>query len=109
MKFIRLYNKLLLIVSQHSIASEWVQREVEIALEKERKEGQTVLFPIRLDDSIMTFSASWATSIRNTKHIADFRDWSDYDQYQKALSRLIRDLKITLATESNMRGSGDEE
>ncbi len=105
---IRLYDKLLLIVSQHSMTSQWVQREVEIALKKERKEEQTVLFPIRLDDSIMTATAGWATSIRNTKHIADFRHWTDHDEYQKALSRLIRDLKITIATESNVRESGDE-
>ena len=108
-KSIRHYDKLLVIVSQHSIASKWVQREIEIALKKEDKEEQTVLFPIRLDDSIMTSNASWATSIRNTKHIADFRYWSNDDEYQKALSRLIRDLKITVATESNMRGLGDEE
>jgi TIR domain len=106
---IRLYDKLLLIVSQHSMASQWVEREVEIALKKELKEEQTFLFPIRLDDSIMTSSASWAADIRKKRHIGDFTRWKEHDSYQKAFSRLIRDLKITVATESNMRGSEVEE
>src|SRR6266702_3427402 len=46
---IHLYNKLLLVLSQFSIASQWVEQEVETALAKERRENRTVLFPIRLD------------------------------------------------------------
>ena len=48
---IRLRDKLLLILSDNSIESEWVEDEVNIALEEERKRKKTVLFPIRLDSS----------------------------------------------------------
>jgi len=34
-----------------------------------------------------------AASIRRTRHIGDFRQWKDHDEYQKALARLIRDLQ----------------
>src|SRR5436189_5614353 len=33
---IRLYDKLLLILSKHAVTSSWVEQEVETALEKER-------------------------------------------------------------------------
>ncbi|HEY6407880.1 MAG TPA: TIR domain-containing protein [Ktedonobacteraceae bacterium] len=50
---IRLYDKLLLVLSEQSIASTWVEHEVEMALAKEQKVKRTVLFPIRLDTAIM--------------------------------------------------------
>jgi TIR domain-containing protein len=46
---IRLYDKLLLILSKSSVASGRVEREVKMALAKERKEKRTVLFPVRVD------------------------------------------------------------
>ncbi|HME00634.1 MAG TPA: toll/interleukin-1 receptor domain-containing protein, partial [Terriglobia bacterium] len=45
---IRVYDKLMVILTEHSILSPWVEEEVEAALEKERKQsGKLVLFPIR--------------------------------------------------------------
>jgi hypothetical protein len=46
---IRLYDKLLLVLSQDSVKSPWVEADLEAAFEKERKQRRTVLFPIRLD------------------------------------------------------------
>jgi hypothetical protein len=91
---IRLYDKLLLILSEQSVASEWVEREVEAAFEKERKQGKLVLFPITLDEAVMKTELSWASNIRRTRHIGDFRRWKYFDEYQKALSCLIRDLQL---------------
>ena len=51
---IRLRDKVLLILSEHSIDSDWVEDEVTTAFEEERKRKKIVLFPIRLDDSVMT-------------------------------------------------------
>ena len=50
---IQFYDKLLLVLSEHSIASTWVGREVEMALDKEQTTKRTVLFPIRLDRAIL--------------------------------------------------------
>ena len=51
---IRVYDKLMVILTEHSLASPWVEEEVEAALEKERNQsGKLVLFPIRLDDAVM--------------------------------------------------------
>ncbi|HEV2175599.1 MAG TPA: TIR domain-containing protein [Terriglobia bacterium] len=89
---IRLYGKLMVILTEHSIASTWVEEEVE-ALEKERKEGKLALFPIRLDDAVMETDQAWAASLRRTRHIGDFRRWKDHDAFKKAFERLLRDLK----------------
>ena len=90
---IRLRDKLLLILSEHSIASEWVEHEVESALEDEKQRGRTILFPIRLDDVVMESGKAWAALIRRTRHIGDFTQWKDHDLYQNAFDRLLRDLE----------------
>ena len=90
---IRVHDKLLLILSKHSVESDWVEQEVETALARERQEKRTVLFPIRLDDAVMEIEVGWPALIRNTRHIGDFRNWKDHDAYQKAFGRLLRDLK----------------
>ena len=90
---IRLHDKLLLILSEHSVSSPWVSDEVEAAIEREHKEGRTVLFPIKIDDAVMESEQAWAATIRRTRHIGDFTRWKDHDSYQKAFDRLLRDLK----------------
>jgi hypothetical protein len=73
-----------------------VETEVETAFEKERKSpGKTVLFPIRLDDAVMDTDQAWAAEIRRTRHIGDFSNWKDHDQYKKEFDRLLRDLKAS--------------
>src|SRR5579859_6308513 len=90
---IRLYDKLLLVLSEHALTSTWVEREVTAAFEKEQQQGQRVLFPIRLDDAVMQTKEAWAADIRRRKHIGDFTRWKQHDDYHQALERLLRDLK----------------
>jgi hypothetical protein len=90
---IQFHDKLLLILSERSVRSRWVQDEVEAALEREHQDNRLVLFPIRIDDAVMETNEAWAASIRRTRHIGDFRTWKNHDSYQEALRRLLRDLK----------------
>ncbi len=90
---IRKHDKVLLIISKHSVESEWVEKEVETAIELERNQKRAVLFPIRLDDTVLKIEGGWPSDIRRTRNIGDFRRWRNHDSYQKALDRLIRDLK----------------
>jgi hypothetical protein len=90
---IRLHDKLLLVLSKHSVTSDWVEQEVETALERERTEKRTVLFPIRLDNAVMKVESGWPALIKNTRNIGDFTRWKSHDSYQKAFDRLLRDLK----------------
>jgi hypothetical protein len=90
---IRLYDKLLIVLSEHSVVSQWVEHEVETALGKELEGKPNVLFPIRLDEAVMQSRTGWASHIRLTRHIGDFIRWKDHDEYKKAFDRLLRDLK----------------
>lgn len=92
---IRIYDKLLLILSQDSLNSAWVETEVETAFEKERRGSHTVLFPIRLDEQVMETDRAWAADVRRTRHIGDFTNWKNHDSYQQAFQRLLRDLKAS--------------
>jgi hypothetical protein len=97
---IRVYDKLLLILSPDSMESEWVKAEIFKAREREIREGKRVLFPIRL----CSFEAlrNWklfdadtgkdlAREIREY-FIPDFINWKDHDSYKKAFDRLLKDL-----------------
>jgi hypothetical protein len=90
---IHLQDKLLLLLSEHSIASSWVEDEVAAALEKEQRQQREVLFPVRLDESVMQTSHAWAAKLRRTRHIGDFTGWTDPQEYQQVFERLLRDLK----------------
>lgn len=96
---IRLHDKLLLVLSESSVASKWVETEVESAFERERKEKRTVLFPIRLDNVVMETDEAWAADIRRTRHIGDFSEWKNHDSYQKGFACLLRDLKAEEKTD----------
>jgi len=95
---IRVYDKLLLVLSEHSVHSEWVEKEVETAMEREREQKRPMLFPIRLDDAVMEIKTGWPADIRRSRHIGDLTKWKDHDAYQKAFERLLRDLKASERT-----------
>lgn len=85
---IQLREKLLIILSENSIRSEWVGDEVEKALAEEKEQGTLKLFPIRLDNAIFEARDDWAEKIRLRRHIGNFSD-----DYVKAFQRLLKDLK----------------
>jgi hypothetical protein len=98
---IRLYDRLLLILSEHSIESEWVLTEVANARKRERRESRRMLFPVRLVDferlhDWVSFDADtgkdFAREIREY-YVPDFSNWKDHDSYQREFDRLLRDLK----------------
>jgi TIR domain/Pentapeptide repeats (8 copies) len=91
---IRHRDKLLLVLSENAIASDWVEDEVTKAFAEERQRQQLVLFPIRLDDAVLTTGEAWAGKLRDNRNIGDFRRWKEHDAYQKALERLLRDLRV---------------
>jgi uncharacterized protein YjbI with pentapeptide repeats len=88
---IRLHDRVLLVLSEDSIRSDWVEDEVTRAFEEERKRGQVVLFPIRLDDTVMTANEAWAEKLR-ARNIGDFRNWRNLAAYGKSFERLLGDL-----------------
>jgi uncharacterized protein YjbI with pentapeptide repeats len=98
---IRVYDRLLLILSDASMESKWVETEIAHARQKELAEKRQVLFPI----SLVQFSKirEWSSfdadtgkdSAREIReyYIPDFSNWKNHDSYQKVFARLIADLK----------------
>ena len=86
---------LLLVLSAHSLASEWIAEVVETAFTKEAQQGKRTLFPIRLDDAVIVNRQPWAVKLRAQYEIVDFTSWMEDPQaYQQALLRLLNILKL---------------
>jgi hypothetical protein len=90
---IRLRDKVLLVLSEASIASALVEDEVTKGFAEERRRRMTVLFPVHIDDAVFETNEAWASELRDNRHIGDFRRWKAHDAYQKTLARLLRDLR----------------
>ena len=91
-KAIHQQDKLLLLLSEHALASTWVEDEVDAALEKERRQQREVLFPVRLDESVMQTSTACAAQLRRTCYIGDFTRWTGISEHLSdccEISRLI--------------------
>ena len=98
---IRLHDKLLLILSESIMASDWVQSEIAKARKREAQEKRQMLFPVALVpfdpvlkqwEKIRSDGRDLGEEIREY-FIPDFSNWKDHDSYQKAFTRLVADLK----------------
>jgi hypothetical protein len=100
---IRVHDKLLLVLSDASMASEWVKTEIAKARKREAREKRRMLFPVRLVEFSKLrdwelFDADTgkdsAQEIREY-YVPDFSTWKDHDSYQKEFAKLLRDLQST--------------
>jgi uncharacterized protein YjbI with pentapeptide repeats len=102
---IRLYDKLLLILSPASMGSEWVKTEIKKARKRELREKRRRLFPIRLVDfeTLQDWECHDAAETETGKDsaaeireyfIPDFSQWkTNHDAYKSAFDRLLHDLR----------------
>jgi hypothetical protein len=98
---IRVHDKLLLILSPHSMESEWVKTEIAKARKREVRDKRRVLFPIRLApfETLRDWECFDADTGKDSAReireyfIPDFSNWKNHDSYQEAFQRLISDLK----------------
>jgi TIR domain len=98
---IRQHDKLLLILSRHSMSSSWVKTEVAKARDREEREKKQLLFPITLAsfEDVKKWELFDADrGIDSAKEIReyfipDFSNWMDHESYQTAFQRLVENLK----------------
>lgn len=100
---INLHDKLLLVLSDASMNSEWVKTEISKARRRERREGRRMLFPVRLVD--FERLRAWECfdgdvgkdSAREVReyYVPDFTNWQNPDSYQVELAKLLNDLKMS--------------
>jgi hypothetical protein len=101
-KAINVNDRLLLILSEHSMRSNWVKSEIAHAREKEIAVQRQVLFPVglvsyeRIREWKLFDADIGDDSAREIREyfIPDFSNWKDHSSYQKALESLTRDLAI---------------
>jgi uncharacterized protein YjbI with pentapeptide repeats len=100
---IQIHDKLLLVLSERSMKSEWVSTEILRAKRVEREENRRKLFPIRLVDfkSIQKWECFDADSGKDLAlelreyYIPDFSNWKDHDVFEAEFAKLLRDLRAT--------------
>ncbi|HLM57314.1 MAG TPA: toll/interleukin-1 receptor domain-containing protein [Pyrinomonadaceae bacterium] len=98
---IQLHDRLLLVLSESSMQSEWVMNEIQRARETEVKEGRRKLFPISIVEfdkvkAWRRFDADTGKDLAKEVReyfIPDFSNWKDHDAFEKAFERLLRDLR----------------
>jgi len=98
---IQLHDRLLLVLSESSMQSEWVITEIQRARETEIKEGRRKLFPISIGEfdkvkAWRRFDADTGKDLAKEVReyfIPDFSNWKEHDAFEQAFARLLRDLK----------------
>lgn len=99
-----MHDKVLLVLSRHSVRSPWVRYEVEKALNIETARKTSFLVPIRIDDAIFEVQEEWGAQLRE-KQIGDFREWGDPLRFNRSIARVARDLMISASVEAKARSS----
>jgi uncharacterized protein YjbI with pentapeptide repeats len=90
---IKVYDKLVVVCSEHSLKSPAVQREIERALQREDREGKNILFPIRIDNYLFQEWEHERKSDVVNKIAGDFRGWRNADKYDKVFQKFLKGLK----------------
>jgi hypothetical protein len=100
---IRVYDKLIIVLSEASLHSKWVIKEIRKARKVELANNRRKFFPIRLLD--MKVVDDWecydpesgqdlAAEVREY-FIPDFSHWKDHDAFEAAFAKLLEALKAT--------------
>ena len=105
---IRVYDKLLVVLSPNSIDSKWVRDEIRRARKSEIRDGRRKLFPVRLMDykgleQWESFYADLAEDVAQEIRdyfIPDFSNWQDHDTFETSFARLLKDLKADKPSKS---------
>lgn len=92
---IRFNSTVLLVLSEHSVKSDWVQHEARLARNLELETKRDVLCPVALDDSWK--NCKWPERLREQimeYNILDFSEWRDENKFWRMFSRLLEGLDL---------------
>jgi len=92
---IRQNPTVLLILSEHSIKSDWVEHEVRTARELQQEMGRDVLCPVALDNSWK--SSPWPKRVMEQimeYNVLDFSAWEDDSKFEHMFRKLIDGLEL---------------
>ena len=92
---IRQNPTVLLVLSEYSLSSDWVEHEIRTARQLEKEMGRDVLCPIALDDSWK--SSRWPKRVMEQimeYNILDFSAWRDDSKFEGMFRKLIDGLEL---------------
>lgn len=82
-------NKVVLVLSEHSSNSPWVEIIVDTILKRESEAERSLLILCQLDDAIMGTGWSWLADLLKTHQILNFTQWKKKEAYDSALLQLL--------------------
>jgi hypothetical protein len=92
---IRLNPTVLLVLSTHSVQSDWVEHEARLACQLEKELGRDIICPVALDDSWKM--CHWPARLREQimeYNILDFSKWEDEAFFGRMFTKLIDGLDL---------------
>lgn len=100
-KAIHLFDKLLIVISENSMNSEWVKTEIRKARKREIKEGKRILFPISITDfdkirkwELFDADSGKDLAVEMREYlIPDFSNWENETEFNKAFTKLVEGLE----------------
>jgi hypothetical protein len=104
---VHLQDRLLLVLTEESMKSRWVEYEIRTAFKREAAEGRRILFPLRLVDfgRIQQWRCmdsdtgeDLARRVREFYIPGDFAKWQDESAFDAAFGKLIDNLRQTIPT-----------
>ena len=103
---IQVHDRLLLVLSEHSMQSGWVETEIREARQREIREKRWILFPIRLVpfEAIQRWKCFDADTGRDLAReireyfIPDFSNWQDKASFDEGFDKLLADLRKHAST-----------
>ncbi|HVR73208.1 MAG TPA: toll/interleukin-1 receptor domain-containing protein [Planctomycetota bacterium] len=89
----RLHDKLLIVMSEASLESEWLSREIHLAHRREIFEFRRILFPIRIaPEETMARTDDTLRQNLSSYLIHDFSGWR-YELSEPSIQALLKDLR----------------
>ncbi len=82
------HDRFIVLLSENSVASDWVKREVELGLRIEQKRRGDFLIPVQLGDDWSKSRKAWVKQVKQ-RDLIDYRDRSQ-NAYRLAYDRLFR-------------------
>jgi hypothetical protein len=85
----------LLVLSENSVKSDWVEHEARSARDLEKELGRDVLCPVALDDAWK--DCKWPARLREQieeYHVMDFSNWKDDAEFTRKFGKLVEGLDL---------------
>jgi uncharacterized protein YjbI with pentapeptide repeats len=88
-------SKVLLVLSEQSMKSDWVEQDVQEARKLEKEMGRGVLYPVTLDDSWRDSRSPKTIMEQVLEHsILDFSGWKDKSKFDDTFRTLLDRLEL---------------